>query len=82
MHDLIVFDYGEEPVLFEVDDPLRSFYVMCKDSKYLDRRIGIHSVTESGGSTDYIFVHGLDSSPSDHEIKAAIEKLKPRPYTK
>ncbi|HFK5776918.1 TPA: hypothetical protein ACG0EZ_004771 [Enterobacter ludwigii] len=77
--DCIVFPQSGEPEKIQVreDNQDVSFLV---DGNWQNRRVGRFSVTEPGKETVYLIAHGMDNKPSNSVIKAAIEKLQPKPY--
>lgn len=77
--DCIAFPQSGEPKKIEVreDNQDVSFFI---DGEWQHRRVGRFSITESGKETVYLFAHGMDDKPSNSLIKAAIEKLQPKPY--
>lgn len=77
--DCLAFPANEEPKIIKVreDNQDVSFLV---DGDWQNRRVGRFSITEPGKETVYLIAHGMDNKPSNSVIKAAIEKLQPKPY--
>ncbi|WP_312265125.1 hypothetical protein [Mixta calida] len=83
MEDCIFFEVDKDPYVDQVNPEKHTVsFGTDEEGNGIWRRIGVFSITSPGIEEKYLYVSEHAEPPSKESIKAAINALKPKPYTK